>query len=151
MTNNDESLLRGIIMENKTLYILRSVSGAGKTTLAKELEKNLPFSKAYSTDDYHYNHQGVYDFKVENLKKAHNHCQEMVKFSMETSLPSIIVHNTNTTEREIKPYLDLADQYGYKVVSLVVENRHGNKDVHNVSQNIRDTQECRLRDSLRLQ
>lgn len=135
---------------NKTLYILRSVSGAGKTTLAKELEKNLPFAKAYSADDYHYNHEGVYNFKVENLGKAHKRCQDMVKFSMETNVPNIIVHNTNTTEKEIKPYTDLAEKHGYKVVSLVVENRHGSNDVHNVPEDVKKKQEQRLRNNLKL-
>jgi hypothetical protein len=32
----------------------------------------------------------------------------------------------------MEPYLKLAEKYDYKVVSLIVENRHGNKSVHNV-------------------
>jgi hypothetical protein len=32
----------------------------------------------------------------------------------------------------MKDYYDLADKYGYKVVSLIVENRHGGKNVHGV-------------------
>lgn len=63
----------------------------------------------------------------------------------------IIVSNTTTTEKELKPYIDLAEEYGYKVVSLIVENRHGNDSIHNVPQEIRDSQENRLRNSLKLQ
>ncbi|AHK11220.1 hypothetical protein S14_111 [Shewanella sp. phage 1/4] len=44
---------------------------------------------------------------------------------------NIVVHNTNTSERELKPYLKLAEEHSYEVVSLVVENRHGNHDMHN--------------------
>jgi len=44
----------------------------------------------------------------------------------------IVVSNTSTTEKEMEPYLKLAEKYDYKVVSLIVENRHGNKSVHNV-------------------
>jgi hypothetical protein len=44
----------------------------------------------------------------------------------------IVVSNTATTERELEPYLKLAKSYGYIVVSLIVENRHGNKSVHGV-------------------
>jgi len=32
----------------------------------------------------------------------------------------------------MKTYMDLAVKYGYQVVSLIVENRHGNSSVHNV-------------------
>jgi hypothetical protein len=46
----------------------------------------------------------------------------------------IVVSNTSTTEKELQPYLDLANEYGYKVVSLIVENRHGNSNVHSVPQ-----------------
>ena len=46
--------------------------------------------------------------------------------------PEIVVSNTSTTEKELQPYLDLATKYDYKVVSLIVENRHGNSSVHNV-------------------
>ncbi|CAM0109966.1 ATPase [Vibrio phage 5P1c] len=135
---------------NKTLYILRSVSGAGKTTLATTLKESLPYAVAYAADDYHYDSEGNYNFKLENLSAGHKRCQEMVKFSMETSAPNIIVHNTNTTEKEIKPYLFLAEEYGYKVVSLVVENRHGSKNVHDVPADVLKNQEQRLRHSLKL-
>jgi hypothetical protein len=44
--------------------------------------------------------------------------------------PEVVVSNTFTQEWEMQPYLDLAQQYGYKVVSLIVENRHGSKNIH---------------------
>lgn len=46
--------------------------------------------------------------------------------------PEIVVANTFTQEWEMNPYIELAKKYGYKVISLVVENRHGNKNIHNV-------------------
>ena len=136
---------------NKTLYILRGVSGCGKTTLARALASSLPNAAAHAADDYHYDEDGNYNFKFENLGKAHKQCQNNVARDMRLGLDSIIVHNTNTSEKETKPYTDLAEEFGYRVVSLVVENLHGNKDVHNVPQEVRDGQERRLRDSLRLQ
>lgn len=136
--------------ENKTLWILRGVSGAGKTTVAKSLLL-LPSSMAYAADDFHYDEDGSYNWKPENVKASHEWCQRKVSRDMWFGFENIIVHNTNTTEKEIQPYLDLAEKYEYDVVSLVVENRHGNKDVHNVPQDIRDNQEKRLRNSLKLQ
>lgn len=39
---------------------------------------------------------------------------------------------------------------GYRVVSLVVENRHGNRDVHNVPDEVKGKQEQRIKNSLKL-
>lgn len=143
---------------SKTLYILRGVSGCGKTTLSNTLRKQLhiddedALTSCYtvSADDYHYDNDGNYYWLSKNVPVAHKWCQDMVDDYMELSIDNIIVHNTNTTEKEIKPYIDLADKYGYKVVSLVVENRHGNDSVHNVPKEVRDKQEKRLRSSLKL-
>lgn len=132
----------------KTLYIIRGVSGAGKTTLAKTL-CGLPNTVAIAADDYHYDEEGNYNWKAENMSKAHQWCKEVVEKKLEAGL-NVVVHNTNTSEKEIKPYLDLADKYKRNVVSLVVENRHGNTDVHNVPLDIKVNQERRLRSSLKL-
>jgi hypothetical protein len=44
----------------------------------------------------------------------------------------VAVSNTFTQEWEMKPYFELAKKYGYKVFSLIVENRHGGVNQHNV-------------------
>jgi len=46
--------------------------------------------------------------------------------------PEIAVSNTFTQEWEMEDYYKLAEKYNYKVVSLIVENRHGGKNVHGV-------------------
>jgi predicted kinase len=46
--------------------------------------------------------------------------------------PEIAVSNTFTQEWEMEPYLELAKTYGYKVFSIVVENRHGGVNQHEV-------------------
>jgi predicted kinase len=43
-----------------------------------------------------------------------------------------VVSNTFTQEWEMQSYIDLAKKYGYQVTTLIVENRHGNSNVHNV-------------------
>ena len=132
---------------DRTLYILRSVSGAGKSTLSKKLLQ-LPDSVAFAADDYHTDEWGNYVWKIHNISKAHNWCKRQVENSMEDCVANIIVHNTNTSEKEIKPYLDLAEEYGYKVVSLVVENRHRGKNIHDVPDETLDRQERKLRNSI---
>ncbi len=44
--------------------------------------------------------------------------------------PRIVVSNTFTQEWEMDAYYELAKQYGYRVHSLIVENRHGGVNVH---------------------
>ena len=44
----------------------------------------------------------------------------------------IIVSNTFTQEWEMEAYYTLAKQWGYKVFSIIVENRHGGVNEHGV-------------------
>lgn len=109
----------------KTLYLIRGVSGSGKSDLAKTLSK-LPGHVSISADDYFYNDKGEYCFNVDKLSNAHNYCRVLANSWMYSQVKGvIIVHNTSTTNKEIKFYLDAAEEHGYKVVSLIVENRHG--------------------------
>ena len=134
---------------SKTLYILRGVSGSGKTTLAYTLENSLVDAHSYAADDY-FTNEGIYEFEASKLKDAHFWCKTMVEVDMKRDRVNIIVHNTNTSEREIKPYTDLADKFGYKVVSLVVENRHGSRSVHDVPSHVLENQEGRLLQNIKL-
>lgn len=133
----------------KTLYILRGVSGSGKTTLAKTLEQ-LPNTISIAADDFWYFlGDGQYKFDIKRLGEAHEWCRSGVNVLLKSGV-NVVLHNTNTSEKEIKPYLDMAKQYDYNVVSLVVENRHGNSNVHNVPKEVVVNQEKRLRGSLKL-
>jgi hypothetical protein len=44
----------------------------------------------------------------------------------------IVVSNTFTQEWEMKPYFEMAEYFEYKVFSIIVENRHGGINEHNV-------------------
>ena len=118
---------------SKVLIILRGLPGSGKTSFAKYMFSN----NVFEADQYFYDSQGNYNFDATKLPDAHKNCQRRVEELMQMSETTqygqeIVVSNTATTERELQPYLDLAKLYGYKVVSLIVENRHGNASVHNV-------------------
>lgn len=145
-------------MSEKTLWLLRGVSSCGKTTLAKTLQQQFDvgdedaLTSCYSVaaDDFFYDDEGKYCFDVNKLSDAHWWCQDMVDDFMDLSIGNIIVHNTLTTEKEMKPYLDMAEKYGYKVVSLVVEKRHDSTNNHEVPEHALKRQEQRLRGSLKL-
>lgn len=117
---------------NKTLYLIRGLPGAGKTTFATDLAESLNLDM-FEADDYFYDRGGNYNFDPSKLREAHQACQDGAECCM-VAKRGVVVSNTFTTEKELKPYLDLAEKYGYRVVSLIVENRHGNQSVHDVPQ-----------------
>ena len=115
----------------KTLYLIRGLPGSGKSTFATGMAKALG-APHYEADLYHTNESGEYKWKPENVGAAHAWCQQWTQHAMVAGYPDIFVSNTFTTEKELKPYLQLAQMLNYRVVSLVVENRHGNESVHGV-------------------
>jgi hypothetical protein len=115
----------------KTMYIIRGLPGSGKTTLAKQL-LSLPNSKMFEADTFFINEDGKYLFNKEFLHQAHKGCQKDVLNALSNNVMNIIISNTSTTEKEVQPYLEMAKVFGYKVHSIVLENRHLNSSVHNV-------------------
>jgi predicted kinase len=111
----------------KILYICRGIPGSGKSTFAKTLG-----GQHYEADMYFVDEEGNYNFDVSKIKDAHQWCQRMVIAHMLLENPKIVVSNTFTQEWEIEPYFKLAEQYGYKVFTIVVENRHGGINQHGV-------------------
>ena len=111
----------------KVLYIVRGIPGSGKSTFAKTLG-----GQHYEADMYFIDEEGNYKFDGTKIKDAHKWCQSFVETNMVLEYPKIVVSNTFTQEWEMKPYMDLAKEHGYKVFTIVVENRHDGKNVHNV-------------------
>ena len=81
---------------------------------------------------YFIDENGDYNFDVTKIKDAHQWCQSFVKTDMTLEHPKIVVSNTSTQEWEMKPYFDLAKEFGYTVFTIIVENRHGGKNQHDV-------------------
>ena len=117
--------------KHKTLVLLRGLPGAGKSTFANYIWE----SKAvFEADKYFYDDKGNYKWDGNLLDQAHRWCQEGVENAMIENYGEIVVSNTLTMNKDIEPYMELAKKYGYHVVSLIVENRHGNESEHNVPQ-----------------
>jgi predicted kinase len=110
----------------KELYLLRGLPGAGKSTLAKSLGGSHMEADKYFMD------KGRYKFDPTKLKEAHIWCQNTVKIWMTNDIEKIVVSNTFTQTWEMQPYYDLAEKYGYRVYSLIVENRHLGINSHGV-------------------
>ena len=111
----------------KILYIVRGIPGSGKSTFAKTLSDNH-----YEADMYFLDQESNYVFDGTKIKNAHAWCLDRVKTDMAVAREKIVVSNTFTQEWEMEPYLELAKQYGYKVFSIIVENRHEGINQHGV-------------------
>ena len=112
----------------KTLYILRGIPGSGKSTYAKrfiELYTNLFHATAIkcSADDFFIDKHGVYKFDATKLYAAHRQCQHKAATAMRQGIDLVIIDNTNTTDKEMRPYIDIAKENGYAVrVKLIGNN-----------------------------
>ena len=51
---------------------------------------------------------------------------------MTAEKPKIIVSNTFTQQWEMDAYIGMASEYGYRVHTIIVENRHEGVNLHNV-------------------
>jgi len=115
----------------KELFLLRGLPGSGKSTLAKSLDGiHIEADQFFMID-------GEYRFDASKLKDAHNYCFTRTKSYMyinssKDAAERIIVSNTFTQEWEMKPYFELAEKNGYRVYSLIVENRHDGVNQHGV-------------------
>ena len=114
----------------KELFLLRGLPGSGKSTLAKMLVGDKDYCHK-EADMYFVDENGGYKFDVTKLRDAHAWCQEEVEFLMKYE-HKVVVSNTFTQEWEMTPYFELAEKYGYRVHSLIVENRHGGVNEHGV-------------------
>lgn len=127
--------------QKPTLYLIRGVSGAGKSTFAETLAKAV--IGLHFEADMFFMQNGEYKFDANRLEYAHQWCQGMTKKYLEHKI-NIVVSNTSTTEREVKVYQDIAKECNANFVSLIVENRNGTMSVHNVPEGVLQRQRSRF-------
>lgn len=121
----------------KDLILLRGLPGSGKSTLAKRICNQHVEADMYFLQD------GEYKFDASKLKQAHEWCKNQTEEYMLQGY-NVVVSNTFTQEKELESYYQLAEKYGYRVHSLIVENRHGGVNEHNVPQETLDKMKNRF-------
>lgn len=129
----------------KVLLILRGCPGSGKSSLAEALG-----IKAVCCADDYFVHDGKYLWDNDKLYAAHCWCERKCRRFMKKQIAIIVVANTFTSAREFRPYEDLARQFGYKLFSVVVENRHGGENSHGVSEETLEKFKNRLINNIKL-
>lgn len=102
-----------------TVFILRGVSGSGKSSITGALTANLPrhFYRICSADDHFRLRAGAqldpnqhvvgggYAFDPAELPIAHAYCHTRFNAALSERVPVIFVDNTNTTLREYADYI----------------------------------------------
>ncbi|KAM9359361.1 uncharacterized protein n4bp2l2 [Symphorus nematophorus] len=96
------------------LILMRGLPGSGKSTLARELLSTGPSGLILSTDDY-FDQRDGYRYEVGLLGAAHEWNQSRAKDAMHDGRSPIIIDNTNLQAWEMKPYVRMALERGYKV------------------------------------
>jgi predicted kinase len=130
---------------SKQLFLIRGLPGSCKTTFAKTLN---PTSHIEADMFFEHPIRG-YEFDASKLKDAHEWCKKATEDALSYAYhrdedSRIVVSNTFTTEGEIAPYVWLAIKYDHRLVTIVVENRHGNVSVHNVPSETMDKMKNRF-------
>src|SRR5690348_10948558 len=100
------------------LVVMRGLPGSGKSTLAKKIyDEFIRFKKTSvicSTDDF-FIVDGEYRFDPKKL--GHNHRQNFLKAQQAVidCINCVIIDNTNTTLKEVRPYAEIALEADYAV------------------------------------
>lgn len=96
---------------NKKLILMRGISGSGKSTKASQLSKG---GVVFSTDEFFY-FEGKYIFDLDKTTEYHKKNVDRTEDAMQHSISPIVIDNNNITASAMKPYVELADKYGYDV------------------------------------
>jgi ATP-dependent phosphoenolpyruvate carboxykinase len=132
----------------KSVIIIRGVSGSGKSTFSNLIADPKVICTA---DDWYYETYGFYNWNVKDIPKAHGWCKDkFLKALDDDSIENIVIANTNTKTKDFEFYASTARSRGIPVHFIVMENRHGGKNTHNVPEETLIRQKESIIESLKL-
>lgn len=111
----------------KSLILVRGLPGSGKSTLAMKLARG--FGHQHLEADQYFMRDGLYQFRVEDLGAAHMWCQNETRRLLEAGM-TVVVSNTFTTLKELRPYFDIAGEFDVVPQVIVCQNCYGS--IHDV-------------------
>lgn len=109
------------------LVLIRGLPGSSKSTIATVF-KNAGYLW-FEADGYFYDAEGNYNFNINEISNAHQNCQRCTLEALAID-KNVVVSNTFTTIKELKPYFEIASQYG--IVPNVITCQNQFENVHNV-------------------
>jgi predicted kinase len=111
------------------MILIRGLPGSSKSTLAGDMSFAYPFSEHFEADMYFIDSDGNYNFDASKLRQAHKWCQEQTDRVLAEG-EMVVVSNTFTTKKELKPYFELAKKYNIIPTVILCQNNFGS--IHNV-------------------
>lgn len=113
----------------KQLYLIRGIPGSGKSTFAKLIKDvNGENSKHFEADQF-FVKDNNYKFDASKIQDAHDWCKANTDKSLEDDCV-VIVSNTFTTKKELKPYFEIAKKHNLVPEVITIQSQHNN--THNV-------------------
>ena len=111
-----------------TLYIVRGLPGAGKSTYAL---KHLPHAFHFEADRFFINDNLEYKFDAKLIGVAHEWCFTNVVRALKNG-HSAVVSNTFTKLWELEKYLTLKEKYDLNINIEIIEIKTQFENIHNV-------------------
>lgn len=100
----------------KVMFIMRGLSGSGKSSIASMIKSAFKHVVVCSADDFFYKQDGRYVFDETLLGAAHETCQKKAQKACSGQVPIVVIDNTNVRRWELRFYTELANISGYVVI-----------------------------------
>ncbi len=111
------------------LYIIRGITGSGKTTLADKMLRHGMVDAHFEADMFMVDESGCYNFNPKYLKFCHEQCQRVTDDALMNNQP-VAVSNTFVKKWEMQAYFDIAKNHGANVTVIICQGEYSN--VHGV-------------------
>lgn len=148
-------------MYDSDLYIVRGCPGFGKSTYAKKLlellvpgwedfEQNPGSYKESISVGFHFEadmffeKNGLYQFDISKLHQAHEWCLNSTKKALLSNNSTVVVSNTFTTMKEMRPYVDFSKKYDISLTVYRMTHEYGS--IHNVPPETIEKMKARFQD-----
>jgi hypothetical protein len=131
----------------KNVIILKSISGAGKSSFAELITE----PKVIVCADFFFEKNGKYEFDATKLGQAHASCRKAFDAALiNPVIENIVVANTNCKESDYAYYVTEAKKVGARITYVVLEKRHNNPSIHFVPEEVLYRQHTNLVNNLKL-